>query len=260
MIIFLHGPDDYRRREKKKAIVAEFRKKHGGLGLESFDLARENDAVRFADFSRSQSLFEPEKFAVLENLYEEGEKDFAPVLKEAAKVKYLTVLISEREKTNANFPFLAGKSAAVKAQKFEHLKGKEWEAFVLKQAAARELTLNPAVLRFLARAYEGDSWRLVTEFEKLALLGSAVSEKDLGSFGIEIAPDFWGTVNGIKDFELNVRLASLEKLLARNEPVQKIFNMLLYGWPDKLARLAQYDVAIKSGKLDYEEVLVDLVI
>jgi len=260
MIIFLYGPDDDRRREKKKGIIAEFRKKRGGLGLESFDLADEDAAVRFTDFSRSQSLFEAEKLAILENLYEEGEKSFAPALKDAAKLKHLTVLISEREKTNANFPFLAGKSAAVKSQKFDHLKGKEWEAFALKEAKERDIKIHPLALRFLARAYERDSWRLVTEFEKLALIDAEVGEKDLESFGIEIAPDFWGTVNGIKDFELNTRLASLEKLISANEPLPKIFNMLLYGWPDKLQQLAQYDAAIKSGKLDYEEALVDAVL
>ncbi len=33
MFIFLYGPDDYRRLKKKNGIIAEFGKKHSGLGL-----------------------------------------------------------------------------------------------------------------------------------------------------------------------------------------------------------------------------------
>lgn len=263
MIIFLYGPDEYRRQQKKKSIIVEFRKKHGGLGIESFDLADKEQPMRFADFSRSQSLFEPEKLAILENLYEEGDKEFGAVLKQAAKQENLTTLISEKAKADENFSFLGGKSATIRGQKFDYLKGKEWEAFAAKEADTQGLKLSPPALRFLAQAYERNTWGLVTELQKISLLAAtpqSIDERQLASLGVEVAPDFWKTINGVKNCQLDVRLESLETLFSANEPLPKIFNMLLYQWPEKLERLAQYDLLIKSGKLDYEEALVDAVL
>ena len=55
----------------------------------------------------------------------------------------------------------------------------------------------------------------------------------------------------------------LEKLFISSEEPAKIFNILagLDRLPDELIRrLADYDIAVKSGKLDYEEILLSLVL
>jgi hypothetical protein len=45
-----------------------------------------------------------------------------------------------------------------------------------------------------------------------------------------------------------------------NEAGPKLFNILASQWKEKTAAMAEFDFAIKSGKLEYEEALVDLVI
>jgi hypothetical protein len=56
------------------------------------------------------------------------------------------------------------------------------------------------------------------------------------------------------------RLAILEKLLESGDPAM-IFNILAvspYADADWKKRIADYDASIKSGKLEYEEVLLEL--
>jgi hypothetical protein len=49
-------------------------------------------------------------------------------------------------------------------------------------------------------------------------------------------------------------------MLAANDPPAKIFNILASQWQEKTPHMAEYDLAVKSGKVDYEDALVDLLI
>ncbi|MBI4085224.1 MAG: hypothetical protein HY432_01820 [Candidatus Liptonbacteria bacterium] len=269
MIIFLYGPDEYRRLQKKNEIIAEFRKKHAGMGLDYFDAAGKDSFARFREFAANQSLFDPKKLAVLENVFESSEKELTAVLKDAAKDKNLSVLISEKNKSSENISFLSRKSTSIKSQKFEYLGGAEWAKFINDLAKENGLSIEPLAIKFLSAAYQNDTWRLVTEVQKLATLRSPelvegpkknIGTKDLEALGLEIGEDFFGVLRNLKNYGLEGRMASLEKLFSMNEPMPKIFNVLAYQLPDKLPQLAKYDILVKSGKLDYEEVLVDLVI
>ncbi len=272
MIIFLNGPDDYRRREKATSIVAEFRTQHGAPGLDSFDLEEKEEFSRFRDFTKNQSLFEPNKLAVLKNVFSAagGEsviRELAAELKLAVKQTNLTVLISEREKPNKGFDFLLKKSTKLLVQKFDYLKGSQWETFVADQAEKQGMKLSKHDIGFLAKVYESDTWRLVTELRKISCLASflkgpagAAAGKEIKNLDFEIIPDLWELLKKLKSYGLDNRLAALEKLFSLHEPLPKIFNMLIYQWPEKLVQFAAYDVLVKSGKLEYEEALVGLVL
>ncbi len=266
MIIFLHGADEYRRLQKKNEIIAEFGKKHSGVAVGRFDLSKEEEFPKFAEFIGSQSLFDPKKLAILENMFEitGGEavkKELTASLKGAAKNPDATILVSEKNKSTEGLTFLAGKSVNIKSQDFPYLTGAKWEAFISEIAKENEITIQAAAVKFLAEAYQNDTWSLVTEIRKLASLPKkSIGIKELETMDIEINPDYFGLLKNLKNYELGIRLASLEKLFLLNEPMPKVFNMLAYQLPDKLERLAKYDILVKSGKLEYEEVLVDLII
>lgn len=261
MIILLYGPDEYRRLQKKNEIITEFKKKRSGLGIGFFDLVEKESFSGFSDFIKNQSMFETQKLAVLSNIFECSEKALSEELKWAAKQTEVTILVSEKNKTKESLAFLGRKSVNVKTQEFAYLTGAKWETFVSELAKENGAALQPAALKFLAQVYQNDTWGLVTEIQKVALLlNKSIELKDLEKLGLEASPDFFGLLGGLKNQELNKRLMSLEKLFLLNEPMPKIFNMIAYQIPDKLPQLAKYDILVKSGKLDYEEVLVDLVI
>lgn len=261
MIIFLYGPDDYRRIQKKKEIVLEFHKKHSALGLGTFDLEEDGAAAKFTEFSRNQSIFETAKLAVLENAFEMDAKKLSALLEPLVADKKTTVLISEHDKPVKALAFLVEKPSI--SQKFEALTGVELIAFLNDVAKHFGLKLGTTAAQFLASVYAGNSWALVTELQKLSSLASSsrtIEKKDLDAFDLEVAPDYWALLNGMKSADGRTRLATLEKLFSVGDPAPKLFNILAAQAGPKTPRMAEYDLAVKSGKMDYEEALLDIVL
>lgn len=264
MTIFLYGPDDYRRGQKKKELIAEFQKKHSNLGISHFDLAEEGEAEKLEEFLRNQSIFEPAKLAVLVNVFEAADTalssaDLAEKLKAFARDSKTTILISAGNKPPKDLGFLA--EPPVLWQEFELLKGEKWRLFVKKEAEKFGVGLSAAAMEHLARVFEGQGWRLSTELQKLSGLGKRTVEKsDLENLSLDIAPVFWEGLSNLRSRNINQCLAALQKLFGQNEPAGKVFNIISAVWPEKIAAFAAYDLAVKSGKMDYEEALLDLVI
>jgi DNA polymerase III delta subunit len=267
MIIFLYGPDDYRRSEKKRALIAEFSKKRSEIGLGVFDLEDKAALETLAEFLRTQSIFEKAKLAALENAFELDAPKLAKLLKPFVEEKNVTILIAEKDKPVKALAFLLDKPTI--SQKFEQLAGAEWTAFIMAEAKKNDVRLAPAAAQFLGTIYDGDTWGLVTELQKLGGFGGGsrggaaakvIDKKDLDVFDFEVAPNYWGLINGLKSFDIKNRLYAFETMLAGNDPPAKIFNILASQWQEKIPHMAEYDLAVKSGKVDYEEALVDLLI
>ncbi len=266
MVIFLYGADDYRRTAKKKEILEEFRKRQSNLGVGIFDFSDENDFQKFQDFLKNQSLFQTAKLGVLDGGLDatfakslKG-KDFIKILKNILDDKNLTVLISQSEKPIKAFEFLLEKP--VVAQKFEVLKEKEWEVFVRNEIKKLEINISGDAVRFLIQVYEGDTWSFMTELQKISFFNSnqEVQIKDLENLGIELNPNFWSLVWGFKNVNLKERMWALEKVLGTREPAAKIFNILAYQLSGRISDFAKFDWLVKSGKLEYEEALLQIVI
>ncbi len=262
MIVFLYGPDDYRRTAKRRAVVDEFVKKRSNIGLAEFDFENKAAPEEAARFLAARSLFDAPRLAVLANAFELEAKQFARFLGPFLETKDATVLIAEREKPVKALAFLLEKPAL--AQEFRILEGAEWAAFVKSEAKERGVDLAPPAAQFLANVFHGNTWGLVTELEKIVALadgrGGAIGKDDLGGLGLETAPNYWALMNGLKSYDLRNRLYALESMLALADPPAKIFNILAAQWQEKTPHMAEYDLAVKSGKVDYEEALVDLLV
>jgi DNA polymerase III delta subunit len=263
MIIFLYGPDDYRRQLKKQEIVGEFSKKRSDIGLGFFDL--ENGSVQedLLGFLANQSIFESAKLAVIENVFEIPAPKLSKLLKPFLAVKNTTLLITEKDKPVKALAFLLEKPAI--AQKFEALSGVEWIGFIKAEAKRLGVKCTDSAIQFLADVYQGNTWGIITELQKLANFagkGSSglIDKKDLNVFDLEAAPNYWGLMSGLKSYDLKNRLYAFESMLALGDPAAKIFNILASQWQEKTPHMAEYDLAVKSGKVDYEEALVDLLI
>ncbi|HVN26527.1 MAG TPA: hypothetical protein VMT99_02640 [Candidatus Paceibacterota bacterium] len=255
MIIFLYGPDDYRREQKKKDIIAEFRKKRSDLGLGFFDLASKDAFDSFGAFVRNQPMFETAKLAVIENAFEAQPEKLKEALKPVVAAKGLQVLVAERDKPLKALAFLLDEP--VLSQKFEVPAGAEFVKFVNGEAKKRDLVLEPSAAAFLASVYEGQTWAVITELDKLASFKAVIAKSDLDDMGLAAAPNYWALIQGLKGFDVRNRLTALETLFAINDPAAKIFNIVAAQAGSRMPLVAQYDVAIKSGRLEYEEVLVD---
>lgn len=259
MIILLYGSDDYRRRERERFYIGEFRKKYSGAAVERFRAGESGAEFRFQEFARSQSMFTKFKMAIVGDSYGSEDKGFIKELKSALKSgPETTVLISEQKAPSGAFVFL--KKAAT-AEKFEPLSGDAWKTYVSSAAKMMGVTLTSEALSFISRVYEGDTWRLITEFEKLRFVPrSPIGKGNLEYFGLEVAPSFEELLYGLKSGNRSARFSALEKLFASHEPLPRMFYTIPYWMPEKLRLFSRYDIAVKSGKLEYEEALVDLVL
>lgn len=254
MIVFLYGADSYRRDQKARLLVAEYRKKHSALSVDFFDVVEGAtwDDVRGA--VKNRSLFDSKKLAVM------NVRDGAVFVKE--EIKWLKALAADPQETlfitadRAPLkPFAFLLTAPVHAQEFTELSGKQLQAFVEVEAVRRGLKMDAGGLARLAVEYRGDMWGLMTEIDRLALSSARdfVSEKS-------DPEDF---INAIKKLAYGggaQALATLERALA-HEDAAKIFNVLAaFTSGEKKRRMADYDAAIKFGTLDYESALTDMII
>lgn len=267
MIIFLYGPDSYRRQEKLKEYVERYEAKYSALSLGHFYLNQESDLEKLKDFSKSQSLFESSRVCVVwsvGNLEGKSQKDLINLLKENLKSKDLTLIINEEKKPTKEFSFLL--KDPVISHKFENLSGSEFKDFLEKETRKRGLVLDKESQNLLMAAYSGDTWGLITELDKLALLNEKKINKKIleNHLDIFLPVKIYDIINEMRNSKsAGARLSLLEELFSRSEDPVMIFNIMAVSpYADKKWKeaVADYDSAIKSGKLEQKEVLLDLIL
>lgn len=263
MIIFLYGPDGYRRRQKLNEILKTYREKHSNLNSEIFDLSVKNDFLNFKAFLSSQSLFDDFKLVVASGFYEaESRKDLIKLLKNFLENKQVTIVIMETEAPVKDFIFLTEKP--VQFQEFRELKGDYFKVFLKKEAVLRGLKFSAEAEALFARIYEPDSWALVNELDKIVLadLSQPMTVEVLKQVSdFETQEKVFDLTKSLISRQLKDKITSLEKLFLQKEAAPRIFNLLAAVAPAVLAsKISDLDVSIKSGGLDYEEALLDLVV
>lgn len=249
MIIYLYGPDSYRRQEKLNWYAGKFKEKHTALTIEHFDLMEKGEMSRVRDFATAQSLFDDFKFGVLHNIAEVEPKDIDGILRASLNSKSLTLVISVEKELLKPYKVFAEKE--VIRHEFESVKPAEFISFVKLEAAKRGFKLPDAALETLMRNYHDNTWGLITELDKLALGASA--EPFLGE------QNFFSLATILQsEGPASYKLPALERLLIDNDSAA-IFNFVASrANADLKTKMADWDVAIKSGKTEYDEALFAL--
>jgi DNA polymerase III delta subunit len=264
MVIFLYGEDSFRRKRKYAEIVSEFIAKNGNLGFSDFD---SGETDKFLEAVKNRSIFSPRtligiKDADLDNLPESTLSAFKSTLSRIADSKETIVLVSSiGRELPEGMAFLTESPAMV--QEFAALPKEKLAFFVSKEAAARGIKLSEADIKALISSFSGDLWAIGSELDKLSL----AKARELPSPSAT-EPGYFELLNALK-FGRNreKKLIALEILLYKlKEDPARVFNGLAYSSPRGISpeswfgTMADYDVAVKSGKMDYEEALLDFVI
>jgi DNA polymerase III delta subunit len=285
MIIFLWGPDSYRRQQKTKELIVAYRQKHPNFDFKRFDLTENpEDYLGLKDFLNQQSLFDNFKIVLVTGIFsakggpasgwEVEPKKIKPILKEQLTKENSALLISEEKMPSKEFDFLLEKP--VWAQEFESLTAGKLTFFLRKETEKRNLNFTPEAKKYLIRwlaslsrersgQEQTDCWALINELDKIVLAGfpQPITGKHLEtlipfSFREKIF-DLARVLAGC--YPLKKKLITLERLLIQKEPAAYVFNLLGYqATGSLLLQLADYDWLIKSGGLDYEEALLELVL
>ncbi len=255
MLITLYGPDSYRRLRKLKEIVGAYISKQGNFSRERFALIDKSDLENLRIFLSNQSMFSSKKLAILDEPFEfEDLKTLKGIIKGYAGSMDITILINTTKKYPTTFKFLEEKPN--KFEEFISLKGKDLTDFIVKEANRLDITLTTKEIFSIADALGADTWKITTELEQMAL--RKTKSLDVKEFAPQI--EYFPSLNALKrGVSVGDRLVALEKLMSgRGDDPARIFNGLAYQLKDadEAQMYANYDVAIKAGKLEYEEVLL----
>ncbi|MFH0806622.1 MAG: hypothetical protein V1885_02785 [Candidatus Brennerbacteria bacterium] len=267
MVILLFGPDSYRRMEKAKALIATYRAKYPLADLLSIDLEENPEEWTNArDFLRQPSIFVDSKVLFVREPVAAEEKGWGEALKEAAETKGVVVILSAEKDPTETFPFLAHEG--VGRQEFNELAGRILEVFVMREAKTRGIAFEPAAFSFFLNYLESlplRSARASSELDRIALASfpSPVTRENLERLTAwlpseELYSGLRPVYAGVSPLE---RLTALERLFLGPEPAARIFNTVAYAISGaSVVALAAYDIAVKSGKLEYEEALTDFAV
>ncbi|MFH0712403.1 MAG: hypothetical protein V2A55_00875 [Candidatus Jorgensenbacteria bacterium] len=267
MIIHLYGKDSYRRNRKLKELSEAYQKKHAPIDMTVFDLENDpDDWQRAGDFFNQPSMFVDSKLAVVRGAQAADNKEWTSILKAQVDAEKVFVIISDNNPPKKEFRFLSKET--VMSQKFDELEGATLAGFLEKEAALRGLRFTEDAWHFFL-SYIADSEErsalAVNELEKLLLLG----------FREEVTLARLRTVINFERREEVFRIASVilgnggigrklgafEKALLQREAPSYIFNSLGFQAQGKPAlQLADYDISLKSGGLEYEEAVTDFIL
>lgn len=266
MIIYLYGPDSYRRQEKLNEYIERYKEKYtSGAGF--FYLDKEEDLIRFKDFCKSQSLFEASRLGAVFNFneLEKGDlKEFLVLIKENSKNKDLTLILNSDKKPTKDFSFLL--KEPVISHNFDVLEGLELKKFLETEIKKRNIEVDQKSKELLLSGLSNNTWEIILALEKLSLLDEKKIDQKILEKHIDLLPalDVFGNINKMREgYSVGSRLSTLEELYERGADSVMIFNLFAsspYLNKDQKIKMADYDAAIKSGKLEYDEVLLDMML
>lgn len=277
MITFLHGADNYRREQRLRELLKAYKKKYAVFSINTFDFDESDDIARFKDFCSQGTMFEDKKLAVIDNVFAIKASDAAQdILKAASTNTSVIAFISQLTDETARNPrdrvlvpkdllFLLNKP--VVTETFDPLPDAKLAFFIATEAKKHGINISPEAADFLVFALRRDTQLIMNELEKIALYYNE-PERILSRQDVELlvdyleSPDIFAFTNAAsKQGPIAGKLAPLERLFINQEEPAKIFNIFAKNQFIDLATvrmLADYDIAIKSGKLDYETAFVDL--
>ncbi len=267
MIIFLYGKDSYRRNRKLRELCDAYREKYAPLDMAVFDLEdNPDDWQKAADFLNQPSMFVDSKLAVIKAAQAVDAKEWISVLKNQIEIEKVFVVISEEIPPKKDFKFLT--KEGVTSQQFGELEEAVLAAFLKKEITLRGLRFSEDASRYFL-SYVADSAErsalAVNELDKLRLLsaGEEISLTRLRTIVRYRRKDevFRIASAVLREREAGRRLGALERAFLQREAPSYVFNSLGFQAKGKSAlRLADYDISIKSGGLEYEEALTDFVL
>jgi DNA polymerase III delta subunit len=264
MIIYLYGPDGYRRNQKLRELVGRYKEKYADADFLDVDLGGDShDWVRVRDFVGQPSLFVATKLAVVCESGNVTVKAWRDLLKGALDDTSLFIIISDAKSAKKDFKFLL--EDPVKSQEFPVLEGKKLEAFVAREARARGLGFAPD-----ARGFFFDYTESFKD-ERAPVVVNTLDQVSLANYGNPITVDclkqvvVWEKADEIFPLALRLlkaapgmgRLEQLEAMFAGGYTSSHILNLLcavVRGREDTLA-LAEADEYVKSGALDDQTAL-----
>lgn len=240
MIIFLHGQDTYRLKQKLKEIIESYQKAHkSGLNLRYFD---QSDFQKFQEEFRSVSMFKEKKLMIVKNIT--ADKDlqdgFLKDIDKFAKSENL-ILFCQEGKVSPNAFFNALKKHG-KCQEFQLLTGLKLKNWAKKQFEGQGAKIDSRTLNEFTGLVGNNLWQMSNEIKKLSnyRAGRTVNSSDVELLvRPKIEVDIFKTIDamGLKDKKRALTL--IHKHLEKGDNHLYLLAMITFQFRNLLA--------VKSG-------------
>lgn len=242
MILFLHGEDTYRMKEKLREIVEKYKKANKScLNLIFFDGQKRAEDVfkSLKDGMRQTSIFEEKKLIIVSNVLENTDfkQEFLDNSEEFLNSKNITIFFQENtfNKNNALFNFLK-KNA--KNQEFPLLNGQKLKNWARNEFENQGAKIDNLSLSLLLDYVGPNLWRLSNEIQKLSNYkkGCTITKEDIE---LQVKPnidtDIFKTIDAIAIKRKDLALNLMQKHLGNGDSPLYLFSMINYQFRNLLS-------------------------
>ncbi|MBU2545289.1 DNA polymerase III subunit delta [Patescibacteria group bacterium] len=256
MIIFLHGEDTYRMKEKLKEIVEKYKKvRTSGLNLKYFE-GSGNFFESFKSDFKQISMFKEKKLSVVLNPFDDAEfkESFLDYGKEFLESDDIVVIYQEGKiaKNNALLKYL-NKNA--KSQEFGSLSYAELKTWVKKELERYGARIDSMALDKLIEYIGNDLWRMSNEIKKLASYNKSIEIANVKLLvRSSIETDIFKTIEAIAQKNKKQALALLYKHVEKGDSPVYLLSMINFQFRNLLIikdliekSQPYYSIAKKSG-------------
>lgn len=238
MIIFLHGPDTYRSRQKLNEIVERYKKANPiGLSLNFVDF-KEKGFGDFKEMVEVVSMFNEKKLVVLKNLFgssKDIQEKFLDYLDKLRKNEDRIVVVCEADKADKRtslFKSLCRKPNM--AQEFDLLGGQKLTQEIkniFAGASSGKIGISPKAIEKLVIYVGNDLWRMSHEIDKVVSYknGEMVEERDIELLvRPKITTDIFATIDALGARNKRAALRLIHRHLEAGDEPLYIFSMFVY--------------------------------
>ena len=265
MIIFLHGEDTYRSREKLKEIVEHYREVHkSGLNLKYFDysnLSFENLKNEF----QIAPMFKEKKLIVLENVFSVKEdKSFSPpeekfldLIKNLENSEDIILVYQEGQPDSRLAPFKFLKKYS-KSQEFNLLEEEKLKDWIKKEFLKFGAGISTQALDKLIYFVGNDLWQMNNEIKKLVSfkLKRRIEAEDVELLvKPKIEADIFKTIDAIAQKNKKQALSLIRKHLEKGDSPLYLLSMINFQFrnlliiKDLIEKNRPYYAILKTTKL-----------
>ncbi len=220
-VFYFHGKDAYRARRAIEGLAVKYKAKTTVLDKDEL----EKQAPREWIARGVGGLFGKEMLVVrdAQDLPVGLQDEIIEALGEAKSS--LCVIWEEEKKGISRFAKAFGKTG----NKFDYLGLKEAEDWIKKEADKKGVFLEKDAAKILVGRVGGDSWRLITELERLAAVDGKVNVKDVevGVVNSEVA-EIFSTLDALVKKNKRKAVRGVERLLEEGNNEFYILSMLAY--------------------------------
>ena len=265
MILFLHGADTYRARQKLKEIQAKYQATYpNAVHVRDFDclevkLEEAKSAVE------TISMFERKKLLIFRNVFQESafEEFLFEKKKQLAESEHHVVVVIETGEIKAKsaHPLYQWLKKNAKQQEFLPLARSKVRVWIEQELQGYNLRATPRAQEALAREAGNNLWQLAQEIKKIAAWkrsepASPVKEAEVAMLvHSKVEADIFATIDSIAQKNKKQGLSLLYRHLQKGESPYYLFTMLVYQFRtilqirDMLERTYSYESMLQKTKL-----------